>query len=525
MLLFSIVIFTPAIIKLCNITTFLTGVNENRTLQRAPHFKELTLAQYTRTWDKYFNDRLGLRDLYLPLYIRIWEARLHAPVSEYVTGRNGELFMNHAAPVVSASLGLLPWSPQSRAELRVGYAAKHAYFYAQGIPFYVFLVPDKSTVYPELMPFYASMIPHDGWYKTQLSELQNARINVTSLKEYFDEYSHKMRLYDRLYDNCHWNGNALYLAYPYMAKVLARDNSIFEPVSKDYYEIYDADVGFQPYGNDHTQFIRLKHQEDLICKEADPDLQTVHYNKTCVNQKKASGSLLFFSDSYFGSTHGSGAIPPFVFNVKVYNHRHYALKKGDNFKDFIERNLAKDRPDAVIEEFVERMRGGSNGLYYDPYMRILGNTWLKTGGFTIDHSLPEEDYRLINCRRLTDTSDKNNTADGLIIDATSSDPIIEFIRTVKADDLGRVALMMNISAPADTVAQIYFADPAESFNKGKVINITLHQGDNLIAQELWFAPYQEVRLRFDPGTVPGRYIFKRIPQLDELRARMKENGI
>ena len=107
----------------------------------------------------------------MPGYIFTYEKVLKTYVSEYVTGEGDELFMNHAAPVVNAALGISEYPNQQKENIRLTAAGKHAYFLSKDIPYYLFLVPDKSTIYPELLPFYAKWIPHKNWYHAKVETL------------------------------------------------------------------------------------------------------------------------------------------------------------------------------------------------------------------------------------------------------------------------------------------------------------------------------------------------------------------
>ena len=489
-------------------------------LQDRPRGIPASWSQYFRTWDIYFNDRLGLREVCLPAYIAVWEGLLEAQVAEFVTGKNGELFMNHAAKIVDHALGLNPLTTKDRAGIRVGYAGKHAFFFAQDIPYYLFLAPDKTTLYLQLLPWYASLIEHEGWYQQKERELEKAHISFYSLKEYLAPFVKDRRLFDHTWDTDHWNGNALALAYSYMAGILARDNPIFEPVpAPDYYAVTIENKHFFPYGRDKSPFITLKKMDNITCSEAPKHLQSWTYSKTCINKLKTKGSLLFFSDSYFGATHGSSAVTPFVHNVRLYNHRHYYLNKGDSTQSFLERSIKEYHPDAVIEEFVER--SSSHYICNEAIFRILGDTWLGNDGWTLDPAFSPDDCLLSGC-----TLQKDARNDALLLASSDSKADLTLKRTVTTDDFGRIAIMMNVAVSEDTQARLYWTKPGEEFSQQKSSAFQLKKGDNLISQVIWLAPHEKVQLRFSPGIKQNSTcLFNRIPYLDALRARMKARGL
>ena len=319
-------------------------------------------------------------------YIFTYEKILESYVSEYVTGKNGELFMNHASPIVSASLGIIPYDKPSMENLTLSVAGKYAYYYSKKIPYYLVVVPDKSTLYPEMLPFYSKWIKHDGWYKYEIESLDQAKIPYINLYKPLKALNNKKRMYDKIYDNNHWNGDALELAYNQIAKIISKDNIIFTPVkTPEFYELQDKIVKFGVYGQDKTKFIKIKDKSDIKCGLLDfkyTDEITDLYRTICTNSKKANGTLWIFSDSYFAGTHGinlfsthgsDGNVMPFIHNVHTYIHTHYKMSKP--YTDVIRERLIKYYPDAVIEEFVERMRGFPHSLN-DPLLRILGDIWL-----------------------------------------------------------------------------------------------------------------------------------------------------
>lgn len=233
--LFVILLITPFVFALFGRDVDHQFVGENRLLAVAPDFKTNPVAELPKLWDKYFSDKMPFRQVFMPLYLFVYENVLETPVSEYVTGKGSDIFMNHAEPLVDRALGVRPYPDDVREQIRLTAAGKYAYFRSKGIPYYLFLAPDKTTMYPELLPFYAGWIPHHPWYEEQVSTLSKANINFYPLKDFLWQFKNKERLYDVLFDTGHWNGNALVHVYDYMANILSKDNPIFTPVAYNEY--------------------------------------------------------------------------------------------------------------------------------------------------------------------------------------------------------------------------------------------------------------------------------------------------
>lgn len=520
--LFSVIFYLIISLPLClqisghELDCFL--VNENRALASKPNLKKLKLNEITSQWELYFKDHLPLRNIFIGSYIYLSEVLLKSYVSENITGKYDELF--NASPVVYSALGVNHFDSIFQECLRLSAAGKFAFFYSKNIPFYLFIAPDKTTLYPEFLPFYSKIIKHQGAYVSQIDSLKHSNIPFYDLKVFLDQFRLKMKLYDKKFDNVHWNGNAMMLAYPYMASVLAKNNNMFNPVeTPKYYEIFDKDVMAGVYGIDRSKFIKINKFDNIKCGLAIDHFD--QYHNLCINNNVSKGTLWFFSDSYFGATHGANKVTPFVHNVHTYLHSHYDLTKP--YTDVANYRLKKIRPDAVIEEFVERMWwGGRVQVHNDPLLRTLGDVWLKTGGYILDSNfdINSNVVYLLNCNVLKDNFQKNSV---YTLHAKNADPIVKFSEPVKADYLGRVVVIAKYSTPQNSFAQIFYRTESDKTLRYVVQNIT--RGKNLVHMTVHVKPFEKVYLRFDPGAVPGNYVFEDIPEVNDLRNRMKEDGI
>jgi len=505
--IFVMLLATPFVFAVSGHDVSLQSVIENRTLAGAPDLKTTPVKDLPKLWDQFFRDKMPFRQVFMPWYLYVYEKVLQSPVSEYVTGKGSDIFMNHAEPLVDRALGVRPYPDDAREQIRLTAAGKYAYFRSKGIPFYLFLAPDKTTMYPELLPFYAEWIPHRTWYEEQVSTLNKANINFYPLKDFLWQFKNNERLYDAMFDTGHWNGNALVHVYDHMAKILSRDNPIFTPVAyNEYYGLEKVHVFASVYGSEDTEFIRLKHTDDFSCSMLPEQYRTDNYNLACINDKVKSGSLWFFSDSYFGGTHGSDTVTPFIHNVHTYIHRHYGM--GDRpFTALADETLRLSRPDAVIEEFVERMTG-TRHCWFDPKLRILGDYWMKTRGIFLEHKTDLSAFNIQN------------------IGISKSDPALLSVKAdnhltprsaVDADDLGRVVIMGIIDAPENALINVRFKETAA--DAWQEINFSLKKDQKIFHETIRVKPFAKVNLSLQFRT-PGKYRLEKIQEIDDLRERM-----
>lgn len=507
--LFLILLSTPFIFLISRQDFSIYGlvIFENRGLADAPDFKTTSFKDLPKQWDKYFSDKMPFRQVFMPGYLFVYEKFLKTFVTEYVTGHANELFDNHAAPIVDAALEIAPYSAQGKEHVRLTAAGKYAYFLSKGIPYYIFLVPDKTTLYPEFLPFYTKWIPHSSWYQEQEATLRKAHIKFYPLKDILWPFKPQERLYDQMNDTFHWNGNALAHAYDYMANVLAMDNHIFKPVEYGkYYEIETVPVNMGVYGSETTTFIKLKKTENFSCSILPEQYRSDGYNQFCINHTVPSGSLWFYSDSYFGDTHGSKGVSPFVHNVHTYIHRHYFSPRP--FTQLADDTLKFNKPDAVIEEFVSRMYGTQNSIF-EPLLRILGDFWMKTGGIILDHKTDLSAFSMNNIDQPNPDSSEFDfkTNNRLTLKA----PAV-------ADDLGRVVVMGKINSPANAVIRVFYREEGNS-SEEKIQDIGIAQGAQVFHQTVYAKPYSKVKLSLQFLT-PGKYRFEKIKEIDDLREKM-----
>ena len=98
-----------------------------------------------------------------------------------------------------------------------------------------------------------------------------------------------------------------------------------------------------------------------------------------------------------------------------------------------------------------------------------------------------------------------STADGLVrLTASDDDPRV-FLPPFDFPEHARLMLRVDITAPADTVVQVFFATVDEpGYSETHSVRAALKKGRNRVSLELPQLDFAG-RLRFDPGTLPGDY--------------------
>ncbi|AOY57510.1 hypothetical protein dsmv_2654 [Desulfococcus multivorans DSM 2059] len=486
-------------------------VGENRPLASSPAWFNQKIRKWPSILDSWFNDHLAFRSHLLGLYIRYWEKGLDAPVKVNVTGRKNEMFMQHISPTVTPYLGVHPLSKEHLVNLKLGYAGTQAWFQSHGIPYLLVSIPDKTTLYPEWLPFWAAWKKGQSRYQQIVDVLSKSDIEYLDMLPVLAKQKSSMRLYNIWFDVCHWNGNALSIAYQTIGRRISKWSPAFTP-RPEFYSIVPTDAYRYQYGSETVPYLRLQH----------PDLLENHSNLLpgeeapknwmgpllLINKNQEKHGLWFMSDSYFSMTHTEqlpqcvGSISPLALHVQAFLRTHYNRFSLTFANDVL--NIF--RPTVVVEAFVERSQGARTRAN-DPLIRILGDIFLKTPSHILKPDMDLATVKTVNA----EFNRKSEAENALTLIAENKDPII-LLPSLKADNDGRVAVMGHIQAPGNTAIQLFYAQKDQGFSGDRVVTQPLKKGTNLIHLHVSVTPGEWVKLRLDPGGVPGDYHFLALPE-------------
>ncbi len=213
-------------------------VSENRTLAEAPGWPA-NLAEY-RTFPQrltaFVNDHFGLRSQLVR-----WNSELRLKLGtssspSVAVGRDGFLFYayhderlleQHTGEEIFTSGDLERWVKSVVGE--------RDWLKQRGIAFYILIAPDKSTIYPELLPDY----PHLPDTTTRLDQLVDRLKTVEGL-EFIDPRAALWRAKQpgrRLYwrADSHWGPRAAFIAYNQLMERVVRTFPNAHAVTLDQY--------------------------------------------------------------------------------------------------------------------------------------------------------------------------------------------------------------------------------------------------------------------------------------------------
>jgi hypothetical protein len=390
-LLMLAVLCLPVIFSFCGI-----GENkdntENRVLVDSVDLRAKDIVEWPESVEQFWNDSAPYRSFFVRTYIDFWCQYLYSMAGSDIRGRNHYFYQN--SYVLENYLGLHPLSVRQLRDKKYVLASHQAYCILKGVSYVAFFIPDKTTCYPEYLPFYTEWKRGRSWAEVMVPYLAKSPINIIDLTPYLLKKKTESRIYNYHGDTQHWNGNGLDVAYHVMRETLTlmRPDLIGRRDSLP----YKIRNGAPDVGNDFLQIMQTtnNHNYSLI-KDFLPQWKTVQRFSwgapdLIVNKCKEKGNLLQVSDSYFKAcaqvkfegAHGN--IFPIADDVHRYLHCHYA----DITTSALDIVSTQFQPDFMVESFVERTcnQWSTN----DPYLLTIADLFLQTGyALVIDpHEIP-----------------------------------------------------------------------------------------------------------------------------------------
>ncbi|HLN24260.1 MAG TPA: hypothetical protein VK558_09780 [Patescibacteria group bacterium] len=360
-LLFALFLLVPSMTQLAGLGS--DGKAENRVLAPPPAWPTTLhrLRDFSGRAEAYVSDRFGLRSELVRMNSLM---RYHLGLSStplVAIGNDGWLFYT-ADKLMEQHTGDDIFTDATLEQWITAMEADRDWLAKRGIPFYIVLAPEKSTIYPELLPAYQ---PRPG--ATNRVDQVVARLHRSTL-EFIDpraaiiaaKIQHPL-LYPR--GDTHWGQRAAFIAY---SQLMDRVHLRFPTVPA--VTLNDYDVGIGADNSDLVGLLGL--QKDLhyteeklnwrgpshiLGTEIAPAVAKVwgwpvsYIHTDLTNQPR----LLVFGDSFSDYILG----PSFLYETfrdPVFTHHN-----GANFNF----NLATEtKPDLVVFEFAERYLRAPPGL-------------------------------------------------------------------------------------------------------------------------------------------------------------------
>lgn len=394
-LLFSTIPFCLSLFDLSPKTVIL---RENRVLTEKPSLKDTPFQEWPKVLDPWFQDCLAFRSHYVALYLKIWEEWLSSPVGEYATGYKNDLFY---VTSLKNYLGVTPITPEKYAYFKLAHAGLYAFFKTKNIPYVFVTIPDKTSLYPELLPFWAHWCKGESWYDQFTKAIKEIGIPWIDLFPIFKEKKATYKVYNKNYDTMHMNAYGVETCYQEIGKKLYTQFPELMPISRnEFYRIFWDKIVISKFIKENVPVFQLLHAERFQPIEI-PGLVNFEKNywhkpRLISNNKPLSPLTIWLvSDSYFLlSGHQEreypvfrGDIPLLAYHTKNLFTTHVQYFLSPFFQELLKES---SYPDILIETLVERNWTTMDRAKEDPFIRIAGDIYLHTPGYLLTPKLIEQ---------------------------------------------------------------------------------------------------------------------------------------
>jgi alginate O-acetyltransferase complex protein AlgJ len=203
-------------------------VSENRAVAAPPGWprsREAWLA-FPRSFDAWVDDHFGFRNRLLRwsqlLKVRWFRV---SPTPNVILGKQGWLFLGgdvyeRGFRVVEEHRGLDPYSPADLAAAHRIFRERALWSATHGMRYLVVFMPNKETIYPELLPAHLTRVGRTSRLDQLMAQLEtDDQVNVLDLRGTLLAAKSRERVYDTT--GTHWNQRGAFAADRVVAEALA----------------------------------------------------------------------------------------------------------------------------------------------------------------------------------------------------------------------------------------------------------------------------------------------------------------
>ena len=353
---FISILLYPTVDKLFGFTSWIPN-NERRQLTAFPNLKLQNLGEFIDDFDKYFKDNFGGRNLLVYGYCFFKYKILNSsPYPEdVIIGQDDWLYLGNAkGRIFDEHSGLYLFSKKALNRIKKNIVKNKNWAETKGMKYYLFIAPDKYTVYPEFLPasFSKKLIDRN---LDNLIDFLKPEINIIDVRKELQNAKKKEKLYAKA--DSHWNDYGAFIAYQILINHLKKDFPIIEEArTESNFEIIKS-ISNHKSTADMINAHRFITDEEIIFRSKTEKLEKVdrrlpipdNYNLSKngyeIRYKTVDGNkikILVFRDSF------SNRLMKFLslhFEESIYI---------SNFHKFSKKIIEIEQPDIILHQIVER---------------------------------------------------------------------------------------------------------------------------------------------------------------------------
>jgi alginate O-acetyltransferase complex protein AlgJ len=197
-------------------------LEENRLLATRPELKltRASLVEYPRKLEAYFNDRFGFRKRLIQ-WLAIAKVKGLSVTSwpSVILGKQGWLFLGGDAPL-NYYRGTKPFTPRDLEKYQKILEARRDWLAKRGIPYLFVILPNKDSIYPELMPTAYTKVRPSSRCDQLIDHMKaHSTVNLLDVRDDLRRAKDREVLFDLT--DTHWNARGAFVAYGRIVASLA----------------------------------------------------------------------------------------------------------------------------------------------------------------------------------------------------------------------------------------------------------------------------------------------------------------
>lgn len=341
-ILFFVICAVPAISMVLNSSED-DSTSENRQLAEMPKFQNED-GNFNQNWSTefqaYVSDHFGFRQELVKADSTLKANLFHfSAEDDVIIGKDGWLYYT---PTVNDYIGKATISDLGLQNIIINLKLMQEYAESQGSEFYITIVPNKNTVYPEYMPNYYK----NYGTSNNLDNLENllfaSDLNYISLKNALLQQAENSEILIYHKQDTHWNNTGALLGYRAIMNATSLDYNSYENTSYVINQDWQGDLQNMLFPDsdildDNSNYnIDFNYTYQGHYRDAD-DITINTINSNANN----TDSLLMFRDSF-----GEAIIP--------YLSQNFQMARYSRARPYPLYNLEMNDFDVVIMEIVER---------------------------------------------------------------------------------------------------------------------------------------------------------------------------
>jgi hypothetical protein len=231
-------------------------LDEKRKLAEKPTFDSRHPFLYVKEYEAYYNDNFSFRTRLIYLNSLFTYKIFHASASEKVIiGKQGWLFLgniNKYFDEIDYYRNLKPFTVEELRYWQILLEQRRDWLKRRGIHYLFTIAPNKSTIYPELMPNSIRKINSQSRQDQLIEHLKKySTLSILDLRPALLEAKKNKRIYNKT--DTHWNDLGGYVAYYEIIKHLEQYFNFIHPRPLNNFQIKQAEFR----GGDLAQMLSL----------------------------------------------------------------------------------------------------------------------------------------------------------------------------------------------------------------------------------------------------------------------------